>query len=292
MPSGMQSFAFNLRRPLFADIRVRQALALAFDFEWANRNLFYGQYARTNSYFDHSELAAKGLPGQAELKLLDPLRAQVPPQVFSQEFVSPVTDPDLGIRPNLRRAMSLLEQAGWDVVGGKLVDKRGQPFRFEILLNSPAFERISLPFAHNLARLGIDASVRTVDPTQYVNRVRGFDFDMIVASWGQSLSPGNEQSLYWTSEAADQSGSRNFGGIKNPAVDRLVEQLIAAPDRASLVAASRALDRVLLWNWYVIPQWHSPTTRVALWDKFGQPDQVPLQGWQLFALWAKSAETK
>ncbi|MBI2239981.1 MAG: ABC transporter substrate-binding protein [Magnetospirillum gryphiswaldense] len=292
MPSGMQSFAFNLRRPLFADIRVRQALALAFDFEWANRNLFYGQYARTNSYFDHSELAAKGLPDQAELKLLEPLRHQAPPQVFSQEFVSPVTDPDLGIRPNLRRAVALLEQAGWDVMDGKLVDKQGQPFRFEILLNSPAFERIALPFARNLARLGIDASVRTVDPTQYVNRVRGFDFDMIVASWGQSLSPGNEQSLYWTSEAANQSGSRNFGGIKNPAVDRLVEQLIAAPDRASLVAASRALDRVLLWNWYVIPQWHSPTTRVALWDKFGQPDQVPLQGWQLFALWAKSAEGK
>jgi len=292
MPSGMQSFAFNLRRDLFADIRVRQALALAFDFEWANRNLFYGQYARTNSYFDHSELAAKGLPDAAELKLLEPLRPLVPPLVFSEEFVSPVTDPDLGTRPNLRRAVALLEQAGWDVVDGKLVNKQGQPFRFEILLNSPAFERITLPFARNLARLGIEASVRTVDPTQYVNRVRGFDFDMIVASWGQSLSPGNEQSLYWTSEAADQSGSRNFGGIKNPAVDRLVEQVIAAPDRPSLVAATRALDRVLLWNWYVIPQWHSPTTRVALWDKFGQPESVPLQGWQMFTLWAKSAEAK
>ncbi|MGE4279367.1 MAG: extracellular solute-binding protein [Magnetospirillum sp.] len=292
MPSGMQSFAFNLRRDLFADIRVRQALALAFDFEWANRNLFYGQYARTNSYFDHSELASQGLPDAAELKLLEPLRDQVPPQVFSEQFRSPVTDSALGIRPNLRQAMALLEQAGWDVVNGKLVDKQGQPFRFEILLNSPAFERIALPFTRNLARLGIDASVRTVDPTQYVNRVRAFDFDMIVASWGQSLSPGNEQSLYWTSDAADQNGSRNFGGIKNKAVDRLVEQVIAAPDRASLVAASRALDRVLLWNWYVIPQWHSPTTRVALWDKFGQPDKVPLQGWQMFALWAKSAEVQ
>lgn len=292
MPSGMQSFAFNLRRDLFADIRVRQALALAFDFEWANRNLFYGQYARTNSYFDHSELAAKGLPDAAELKLLEPLRGQVPPQVFTEAFVSPVTDSDLGIRPNLRQAVALLEQAGWEVVDGKLVNKQGQPFRFEILLNSPAFERITLPFARNLARLGIAANVRTVDPTQYVNRVRGFDFDMIVASWGQSLSPGNEQSLYWTSEAADQSGSRNFGGIKNKAVDQLVEQVIAAPDRPSLVAATRALDRVLLWNWYVIPQWHSPTSRVALWDKFGQPDIVPLQGWQMHALWAKSAEAK
>ena len=292
LPAGMQGYAFNLRRPLFADIRVRQALALAFDFEWANRNLFYGQYARTNSYFDNSELAATGLPGPAELALLNPLRAQLPPQLFTQAFTSPLTDPALGIRPNLRQAMALLEQAGWRVENGQLVDAKGQAFRFEILLSSPAFERITLPFARNLARLGIDARVRTVDPTQYVNRVRAFDFDMIVKSWGQSLSPGNEQSLYWTSAAADQPGSSNVVGIKNPAVDALVAKLIAAPDRAGLVAATRALDRVLLWNWYVIPQWHSSVTRVAYWDKFGQPAQIPMQGWQIYALWAKSAETK
>ncbi|CDL01086.1 putative oligopeptide transporter subunit; periplasmic-binding component of ABC superfamily transporter [Magnetospirillum gryphiswaldense MSR-1 v2] len=292
MPSGMQGYAFNLRRPLFSDVRVREALAQAFDFEWANRNLFYGQYARTNSYFDNSELAAKGLPGADELALLEPLRAQVPPQVFSQEYQSPPTDPNLGIRPNLRRAVALLEQAGWQVVDGKLVDAGGQPFRFEILLNSPAFERITLPFARNLKRLGIDANVRTVDPTQYVNRVREFDFDMIVMSWGQSLSPGNEQSMYWSSEAADQPGSRNVGGIRNKAIDTLIDKVIAAPDRRQLVAATRALDRVLLWNWYVIPQWHSPVIRVALWDKFGQPDVVPMQGWQMHALWAKNAGGK
>ncbi|MBR9972364.1 extracellular solute-binding protein [Magnetospirillum sulfuroxidans] len=292
LPSGMQGYVFNLRRPLFTDIRVREALAQAFDFEWTNRNLFYGQYTRTNSYFDNSELAGKGLPDAAELKLLEPLRAQVPPSVFTRAYESPVTDPDLGNRPNLRRAMALLEQAGWQVVDGRLVNADGQQFRFEILLSSPAFERVSLPFAHNLKRLGIDATVRTVDPTQYVNRVRAFDFDMIVQVWGQSLSPGNEQSMYWTSDAADQPGSRNMGGIRNPAVDALVDKVIAAPDRVALVAATRALDRVLLWNWYVIPQWHSPVIRVALWDKFGQPDTIPLQGWQMFALWAKSAEVK
>lgn len=292
LPSGMQGFAFNLRRPPFADIRVREALALAFDFEWANRNLFYGQYSRTNSYFDNSELAAKGLPGPAELTLLDPLRDQVPPRVFTQAFQSPVTDPELGIRPNLRRAMALLKDAGWRVVDGHLVDAAGRPFVFEILLNSPAFERIALPFARNLARLGISAGVRTVDPTQYVNRVRDFDFDMIVMVWGQSLSPGNEQSIYWSSAAAQQNDSRNMAGIQNPAVDVLVDKVIAAPDRAALVAATRALDRVLLWNWYVIPQWHAPFIRVALWDKFGQPDRMPMQGWQMFALWAKSAEGK
>ena len=287
MPSGMQGYAFNLRRPLFFDLRVRHALALAFDFEWTNRNLFYGQYARTNSYFDNSELAGRGLPAADELALLEPLRAQVPPEVFTQAFQSPVTDPDLGIRPNLRRAMALLEQAGWRVADGKLVDRNGQPFRFEILLSSPAFERITLPFARNLARLGIDASVRTVDPTQYVNRVRGRDFDMIVQSWGQSLSPGNEQSMFWSSTAADQPGSGNVGGIRDPAVDRLVDAVIAAPDRTRLVAATRALDRVLSWNWYVIAQWHSPITRVAYWDKFGQPDGIPLQGWQLFTWWIR-----
>lgn len=292
LPAPIQGYAFNLRRPLFADIRVRQALALAFDFEWTNRNLFYGQYVRTRSFFDHSELAARGRPAAAELKLLEPLRAQVPPQVFGEAFAAPVTDPEQGIRPNLRQAMALLQDAGWRVVDGRLVDGDGRPFRFEILLSSPVFERVTLPFARNLKRLGIEAGVRTVDPTQYVNRTRAFDFDMVVAIWGQSLSPGNEQSLFWTSAAADQPGSRNTGGIKNPAVDVLVDKLIAAPDRAALVAASRALDRVLTWNWYLIPHWHSPVTRVALWDKFGQPATVPLQGWQMHAMWAKGAESK
>lgn len=291
LPAGMQSYATNLRRPLFADARVRQALAYAFDFEWTNANLFYGQYRRTESYFANSELAATGLPGPDELAVLEPLRAQLPPEVFTTPYHAPRTTPEQGIRPNLRIAMKLLEEAGWQVVDGKLV-KDGQPFRFEILLSSAAFERVSLPFVRNLARLGIEARVRTVDTTQYVNRVRAFDFDMIVMSWGESLSPGNEQAMFWTSAAADQPGSRNVGGIRNPAVDRLVDLVIGAPDRRQLVARTRALDRVLLWNHYVIPQWHLGSNRLAYWDKFGMPATVPMKGYQIYAWWAKSAEKR
>ncbi|MGE5516078.1 MAG: extracellular solute-binding protein [Bacteroidota bacterium] len=291
LPTGMQAYAYNLRRPLWADPRVRQALAYAFDFEWTNANLFYGQYKRTESYFANSELAATGLPGNDELPLLEPLRAQVPPEVFTTAYHAPKTDPEAGIRPNLRIAMKLLEEAGWQVVDGKLV-KDGQPFRFEILLYSAAFERVSLPFTRNLARLGIDARVRTVDTTQYINRVRSFDFDMIVSSWGESLSPGNEQAMYWTSAAADQPGSRNIVGIKNPAIDHLVDEVISAPDREQLVARTRALDRVLLWNHYVIPQWHMGASRLAYWDKFGMPATIPVRGYQLFSWWSKSAEAR
>ncbi|CAA7619126.1 putative oligopeptide transporter subunit; periplasmic-binding component of ABC superfamily transporter [Magnetospirillum sp. LM-5] len=286
-PAGMQGFAFNLRRPLFTDIRVREALGLAFDFEWANRTLFSGQYTRTQSYFDNSELAAKGLPDAAELKILEPLRGQIPDAVFTSEFRSPVTDGTGYARANLKRAVALLEAAGWQVVDGRLVDGAGQPFVFEVLLNSPAFERIALPWVRNLARLGIEATVRTVDSTQYVNRVRGHDFDVIVMSWGASLSPGNEQASYWTSQAAEQKGARNVGGIKNPAIDRLVESVISAPDRDSLVTRTRALDRVLLWNHYVVPQWHIPYDRVAFWDKFGMPKSVPMKGWQMHTWWMK-----
>jgi len=286
-PAGMQGFAFNLRRPPFQDIRVREALGLAFDFEWANRTLFSGQYTRTRSYFDNSELAARGLPGPEELAVLEPLRGQVPEEVFTREFAVPATAGDGNARPNLRKAVALLEAAGWQVVDGRLVDGRGQPFVFEILLNSPAFERIALPWTRNLKRLGVEAVVRTVDSTQYVNRVRGHDFDVIVASWGASLSPGNEQASYWTSAAADQKGARNFPGIRNPAVDQLVDQVIAAPDRARLVARTRALDRVLLWNHYVVPQWHIAYDRVAFWDKFGMPAAIPMKGWQLHSWWMK-----
>lgn len=291
VPSGMQAFAYNLRRPLFSDARVRQALAYAFDFEWTNANLFYGQYRRTESFFANSELAATGRPGADELTVLEPLRAQLPPEVFTTAYHAPRTEPDTGIRPNLRIAMTLLEEAGWRVVDGKLV-KDGQPFRFEILLSSAAFERVSLPFVRNLARLGIAANVRTVDTTQYVNRVRSFDFDMIVMSWGESLSPGNEQAMFWTSAAAAQPGSRNVGGIRNPAVDQLVDLVIAAPDRPQLVARTRALDRVLLWNHYVIPQWHLGSNRLAYWDKFGMPAVVPMKGYQITSWWSKSAETR
>lgn len=285
-PAGMQAYAFNLRRALFADPKVRQAIGLAFDFEWTNKTLFYGQYKRTASFFANSDLAATGLPSPLELKVLEPLRNQVPPEVFTQVYTPPATEGDGNIRPNLRKAMALLEEAGWHVVDGKLT-KDGQPFAFEILLVQPAWERITLPFARNLARLGIDASVRTVDTAQYKNRLDHYDFDMLVQVWGESQSPGNEQLGYWGSEAAGEPGGQNVVGIKNPAVDTLIQEVIAAPDREALVARTRALDRVLLWNHYVIPQWHLGRDRLVWWDKFGMPDKIPASGVQLMTWWVK-----
>jgi microcin C transport system substrate-binding protein len=290
-PTGMQAFVYNLRRPLFQDPRVRQALAYAFDFEWTNRQLFYGQYERTESFFSNSELASRGLPGPAELDVLTPLRAEVPPEVFTTEYRAPSTDGSGNIRPNLRIAMDLLEQAGWRVVDGKLT-KDGQPFRFEILLVQPAWERITLPFVGNLKRLGIDASVRTVDNAQYKERTDHYDFDMVVNVWGESLSPGNEQRGFWGSGAADEVGGDNVAGIRNPAVDSLIDQLVAAPDREALVARTRALDRVLLWNHYVIPQWHLGVDRVAFWNRFGMPKVVPTQGVDLMTWWMQPGGMK
>lgn len=275
-PSGMQAFLFNTRRPIFANPGVREALAYAFDFEWSNKNLFYGAYKRTRSYFANSELASSGLPSGQELAILEPFRDQLPAEVFDSEFAVPVSDGSGNIRGNLRMAVKLLKQAGWTVKAGKRIDPAtGKQARFEILLVSPAFERVVLPFVRNLKRLGIEVSVRTVDSSQYQNRIENFDFDMIVASIGQSLSPGNEQRDFWHSAGADNPGSRNLAGIKDPVVDALVEQVIAAPDRDTLVAASRALDRVLLWGHYVIPQWHLQSYRVAYWDKFARPARSP-----------------
>ena len=283
--TGMQGFAFNLRRPLFQDPRVRRALAYAFDFEWTNRTIMYGQYARTESYFSNTELGAAGLPSAAELALLEPFRDQVPEEVFTQIYHAPKTEGEHGIRQNLRTALQLLGEAGWQVEGSKLVNPQGQPFRFEILLNGPSFERHTLPFVKNLERLGIEATVRTVDPAQYQNRMNEFDFDMTVEAFGQSLSPGNEQRDYWGSEAADTPGSRNTIGIKNPAVDHLIDKIIQAPTREDLVTATRALDRVLLWGHYVIPHWHTRTFRVAYWDKFDRPDINPPYGLPVFSWW-------
>lgn len=285
-PAGMQGYVFNLRRPLFADARVRRAIGLAFDFEWTNKTLFHGQYKRTGSFFANSELAATGLPSAAELKVLEPLRDKIPPEVFTTAYQPPATDGDGNIRPNLRLAMKLLEDAGWGVVDGKL-QKDGRPFVFEILLVQPVWERITLPFARNLARLGIQAEVRTVDTAQYKNRLDHFDFDMVVHVWGQSQSPGNEQLGFWGSESADAPGTQNLAGIRNPAVDALAEAVIAAPDREELVARTRALDRVLLWNHYVIPQWHLGLDRVVWWDKFGMPALVPAGGVQPLTWWVR-----
>jgi microcin C transport system substrate-binding protein len=286
MPVGMQGFAYNLRRPLFQDPRVRRALAYAFDFEWSNRNLFYNQYTRTRSYFDNSELASQGLPSKEELAILEPLRSQIPPQVFTEIYAPPVAGDPEKLRDNLTKALALLQEAGWIFQDRALVNaKTGQPFKFEILLSDPTWERIVLPFVGNLKRLGIEASVRTVDSAQYENRVRNFDFDILVQSWGQSLSPGNEQREYWGSQAADLAGSRNVVGIKDPAIDRLIEAVIAAPDRQALITRVRALDRVLLWNHFVIPHWHISYERIAYWDKFGRPEITPLQGPQLSTWW-------
>lgn len=278
-PTGMQAFVMNSRRPIFSDERVRQALAYAFDFEWTNRTLFFGLYARTKSYFSNSELAAEGLPGPRELELLEPYRDRLPPEVFTKVYEPPSTDGTGWPRENLRRAFALLEEAGWVVRDMRLVNaETGRPMSFEILLVSPAFERIVLPFVRNLGRLGIDARVRLVDQSQYINRLRDFDFDMIVSVWGQSDSPGNEQRDFWGSDAAQQPGSRNYAGVSDPVVDDLIDLVISAPDRESLVARTRALDRVLLWHHYVIPNWHSRVDRIIYWDKFQQPEITPKNG--------------
>jgi microcin C transport system substrate-binding protein len=286
LPSGMQGFGYNLRRPLFQDPRVRQALAYAFDFEWSNKNLFYGAYTRTRSYFDNSELAAKGVPQGAELQILEKYRGKIPDEVFTKEYDPPKYDGSGNIRDGLREGLKLLQAAGWGFKNEKLVnEKTGQPFEFEILLDNPQFERIVLPFAKNLERMGITARVRTVDNAQYEKRMETFDYDMTIVAFGQSLSPGNEQREYWGSKAADEEGSRNLLGIKDPVLDELIEELIKAPDRASLVAHTRALDRVLQYGYYVIPNYHIAAFRVAYWDKFRRPQVSPKYGVGIDTWW-------
>ncbi len=275
VPTGMQAFAYNTRRPIFQDARVRRALAYAFDFEWTNKNLFYGAYTRTKSFFSNSELASSGLPGADEAKILEPFRGKIPDEVFTREYQPPATDGSGTIRDGAREALRLLNDAGWTIKGQKLVNAKGEPMQFEILLSEPTWERIALPFVKNLERLGVAARVRTVDSAQYQNRIDGFDFDMTVFVWGQSLSPGNEQRDFWHSSAADMKGTRNVAGIRDVVVDQLIDLVIAAPDRASLVARTRALDRVLLWGHYAIPHWHIRAYRVAYWDKFSRPAIAP-----------------
>ena len=285
-PTGMQAFVINNRRPVFADARVRRALAYAFDFEWSNRNLFFSQYARTESYFSNSELASSGLPEGEERDILDCFRGRIPDEVSSEVYAAPATNGSGWPRDNLREAFALLAEAGWVVRDSKLVNaETGVGMDFEILLVSPAFERIVLPFKRNLGRLGIDVRVRLVDRSQYINRLREFDFDVIVASWGQSDSPGNEQRDFWGSAAANSPGGRNYAGINDPVVDELIELIISAPDRESLISRTRALDRVLLWGHYVIPQWHARNQRIAYWNKFSRPALTPRNGTSLSYWW-------
>jgi microcin C transport system substrate-binding protein len=285
LPTGMQAFAVNLRRPIFQDSRVRRALIEVFDFEWMNANLFYGAYARTRSYFSNSELASSGLPEGREREILERFRGRVPEQLFTEEYKLPVTDGSGNNREALRRALDLLRQAGWTVRDRRLVNAQGQPFAFEILLNGPSFERVALPYVQVLQRLGMEPRVRTVDPAQYRVRTDAFDYDMTVEGIGQSLSPGNEQRDFFTCARVNDPGSQNVAGICDPVVDELVELVVGAPDREELVARTRALDRVLLWHNFMIPQWHSRTFRVAYWDKFGRPERNPRYRLALDSWW-------
>ena len=275
-PQGMQAFAFNIRKDIFKDKKVREALSYAFDFEWTNENLFYGAYKRTNSFFENSELASSELPIGKELKLLSEYKDDLPTEVFNMEFNPPITDGSGFIRKELSKATSLLREAGWELNGSKLINTNsGEKFKFEILLVSPAFERIVLPFKDNLEKLGISVNVRIIDSAQYQQRIETFDFDMVVSSIRQSLSPGNEQRNFWGSDAADTNGSRNIMGIKNPVIDSLIEKVISAKDREDLIITTKALDRVLLWNHYVIPQWHISSYRTLYWDIFDKPKIRP-----------------
>ena len=273
----MQAFVLNLRRPQFQDRKVRQALNLAFNFEWANKNLFYGQYERVGSYFEGSELAAEAaLPRGRELEFLNEVKDQVPPEVFTEIHKNPVNDTPDDMRNNLRKAVMLLKEAGWQVKDGALTNvKTGQKMTIEFLLVSPLFERIVQPYLRNLERLGIKGSIRLVDSAQYTRRLNAFDYDITVSTFAQSDSPGNEQRDFWGSEAAGREGSMNLIGIKDPAIDKLIDNVIFAKDREELVAATHALDRVLLWHDFVVPQWYSPKVRIAYWDRYGQPKTLP-----------------
>jgi len=275
-PQGMQGFAFNIRKEIFRDRKVRKALSYAFDFEWTNKNLFYGAYKRTNSYFENSELASSGLPSQQELNYLTPYMDVLPKEIFTREYNPPKTDGSGFMRLELQQAAKLLEESGWELIDGKLINKQtGIKFEFEILLVSPAFERIVLPFKDNLEKLGINTKVRTIDSAQYQNRLDNFDFDMIVSTFSQSLSPGNEQKNFWGSDAATTNGSRNFIGIKDWVVDSLIDKVISSKSRNDLISATRALDRVLLWGHYIIPQWHISAYRTLYWDIFDKPKIRP-----------------
>ncbi|MDB5636187.1 MAG: transporter substrate-binding protein [Bradyrhizobium sp.] len=287
----MQGFVLNLRRDQFKDARVRRAFNYAYDFEEMNKQLFYGQYKRIGSYFDGTELASTGLPESQELEILETVRDKVPPEVFTTPYQNPVGGNPEAVRANLRESARLLKEAGFEVRDRKLVDAAGKPVSVEILVQDPSSERIALFYKPSLERLGVNTSIRVVDDAQYQNRLRSFDFDMIIDLWGESLSPGNEQREFWGSQTADLPGSKNTIGIKNPAVDALIDKVIFAKDRANLVAATKALDRVLLWNFYVVPQFTYGFSRYARWDRFSHAEPLPKYGRSgLPSLWWFDAE--
>src|SRR6478736_237592 len=288
----MQAFAFNIRHEKFKDPHVRRAFNFVFDFEEMNRQLFFGQYKRIASFFEGTELAATGVPSGKELEILETVRGKVPDELFTKPYTNPVGGNPEAVRGNLREALRLFREAGYELKDTRLVDaKSGKQFAVEFLVDEPAAERFVLFYKPSLDRLGMTVSVRVVDAAQYENRLRQWDFDIIVASWAQSLSPGNEQRGFWSSQAADQPGSRNLIGIRNPAIDELIERVIFSKDRAELVAATQALDRVLLWNFYVVPQWTYPYARTARWDRFARPETMPKYGRSAFpTVWWWDAE--
>jgi microcin C transport system substrate-binding protein len=290
LPTGMQGYAMNTRRPVFANPLVRQAIADLFDFEWANKNLFYSSYTRTLSYFSNSDLASSGIPQGDELKLLEPYRKELPPALFTEPFTLPVTDGSGNNREQLRRALDLLQQAGWSVKERKLVDTDGQPMSFTILLDDPSLERVALPYVQSLQKIGIDARVRTVDPAQYQHLTDDFDFDMIMMIYPEGDVPGNELRDYFTCAASKAQGSFNVPGICDPAVDAMVQKIITAQDRDTLKIAAHALDRVLLWRWYLVPNWDSRSFHIAYWDRFGNPEKPIREGFNFDTWWVDAAK--
>jgi microcin C transport system substrate-binding protein len=291
LPNGIQGYAMNTRRGVFSNRLVRQAMAEVFDFEWSNKTLFYGAYTRTESYFSNSDLASTGLPTREELALLEPYRATLPDALFKSEFSLPVTDGSGNNRDQMRRALDLLREAGWSVKDRKLVDANGQQMGFTILIDEPALERPSLPYAQTLQKLGIDARVRVVDPAQYQRLTDDFDFDMIMIVYSQGDVPGNELRDYFSCAAAKAQGGMNVTGACDPAVDTLIEKMVTAQDRPTLRSAAKALDRVLLWNWYLVPNWGSLEFHVAWWDRFGRPDKPIRDGFSFDTWWVDPAKT-
>jgi microcin C transport system substrate-binding protein len=284
LPTGIQGYAMNTRRPVFADPRVRQAVTWAFDFEWTNKNLFYSAYKRSLSYFSNTPLAATGLPSPEELQLLEPYKDSLPAGLLTQPFTLPVTDGSGNNREQLVQALKLLQAAGWQVKDRKLIQADGQPAAFSILLEDPGLERVALPYVQNLRKLGFDVQVRTVDPAQYQHLTDDFDFDMTMMIYPGSDIPGSELRDYWSCAGVKSTGSFNIPGICSPAIDGMIEKVIAAQDRDTLRTAARALDRLLLWNWYMVPNWYSQNFHVAYWDRFGDPG-IPIREGFNFDTW-------
>ncbi len=290
LPTGMEGWAMNTRRPVFSNPLVRQAIAWAYDFQWANKNLFYGEYTRTSSYFSNSDLASSGLPGADELKLLDPFRKELAPDLFTKPFTLPVTNGSGNDRTELLQSLKLLQQAGWSVKGMQLQDAAGQQMRFTILLPDPSYERVAIPYAETLKHLGIDVQVRTVDPAQYQHLTDDFNYDMTLMTYPESDIPGNELRDYFSCASAKAQGSMNMPGVCDPAVDALINDVVGAQDREALQTAARALDRVLLWRWYLVPGWGSQSFHIAYWDRFGHSDKPIREGFNFDLWWVESAK--